>query len=340
METDRYSRQIRFRPIGSAGQSALSTKHAVLIGAGALGSTIAETLTRAGIGTLTLIDRDYVEYSNLQRQFLYSEKDARMRMPKAIAAHNRLKEINSEVTIHAHVLDASSRELDTLIHGTDLLLDATDNFDTRLILNDLALKQQIPWIYGACIGGSGMSFTFLPGVTPCLHCLLSTGLVAGETCDLGGIIAPAVQMVAAHQSAEALKLLTGNKASLRTSFLTFDLWRNQHHEMDVSGMRNPVCPSCGSRPAYPFLAASNRMKAAVLCGRDTVQLRLAGSLPLTLDQLAATLSRLEGKLERNPYLVSYSFGDKRMVFFPDGRILVHGTDNLTEAKRLYHSIMG
>lgn len=340
METDRYSRQIRFRPIGSVGQSTLSTKHAVLIGAGALGSALAETLTRAGIGTLTIVDRDYVETSNLQRQFLYSDADAQMRLPKAIAARNRLNAINPKVVIHAHVLDASSYELDALIQGTDLLLDATDNFDTRLILNDLALKRGIPWIYGACIGGSGMSFTFLPGHTPCLHCLLSTGLVSGETCDLGGIIAPAVQLVAAHQAAEALKLLTDNTASLRTSFLTFDLWRNQHHEMDVSAMRNPVCPSCGSHPSYPFLAATNRMKAAVLCGRDTVQLRLAGDLPLTLDQLAAILSRLDGKLERNPYLLSYSFGDKRMVFFPDGRILIHGTDSLTEAKRLYHSIMG
>lgn len=340
METDRYSRQIRFRPIGSTGQTALSAKHAVLIGAGALGSALAETLTRAGIGTLTIVDRDYVEASNLQRQFLYSDADARMRLPKAIAARNRLNEINPTVTIHAHVLDASSHELDALMQGTDLLLDATDNFDTRLILNDLAFKRGIPWIYGACIGGSGMSFTFLPGRTPCLHCLLSTGLVSGETCDLGGIIAPAVQLVAAHQAAEALKLLTGNTASLRPSFLTFDLWRNQHHEMDVSAMRNPTCPSCGSQPTYPFLAATNRMKAAVLCGRDTVQLRLASALPLTLNQLAAALSRLDGKLERNPYLLSYSFGDKRMVFFPDGRILIHGTDNLTEAKRLYHSIIG
>lgn len=340
MDKDRYSRQIRFRAIGTKGQSALALKHAVLIGAGALGSGIAETLTRAGIGALTIIDRDYVEHSNLQRQSLYSDADANARLPKAIAARNRLNEINPEVAIHAHVLDASPAELDKLIQGADILLDATDNFDTRLVINDLAQKHGIPWIYGACVGSSGMSFTFLPGVTPCLHCLLASGIVSGETCDLGGILAPAVQLVVAHQTAEALKLLTGNESSLRPTFLTFDLWRNQHFETDLSGMKNPDCPSCGNRPTYPHLASGNRMKAAVLCGRDTVQLRPTGGLPMSLDQLAGILSRMEGHLDCNPYLLSYSQDGIRMVFFPDGRVLVHGTDSIPEAKRLYHGLIG
>jgi len=340
MDNERYSRQIRFRPIGADGQSALSRKHAVIVGAGALGSVVAETLTRAGIGALTLIDRDYVEISNLQRQSLYSEADAALHLPKAIAARDRLNEINPQVVINAHVLDASPRDLDRLTRGADLVLDGTDNFETRLILNDLSAKRKFPWIYGACLGSSGMTYTFLPGVTPCLSCLLRAGAVSGASCDIGGILAPAVQMVAALQSAEALKLLTGNHAALRATFLSFDLWRNQHIEVDLTAMKSADCPTCGTRPVYPHLTAGNRMKAALLCGRDTVQLRPARGLPMTLDQLAEALSRLDGKLERNPYLLSYSFEDKRVVFFPDGRVLVHGTDQIAEAKRLYHGLIG
>ncbi|WP_058301907.1 ThiF family adenylyltransferase [Gorillibacterium timonense] len=340
MDKDRYSRQIRFRAIGENGQTALSQKHVIVIGAGALGSGIAETLTRAGIGTLTIIDRDYVESSNLQRQSLYSNADAAARLPKAIAARNRLNEINPDVVIHAHVLDAAPADLEKLVPGADLLMDGTDNFDTRLIVNDLAQKHGIPWIYGACVGSSGMSFTILPGSTPCLSCLLASGIMTGETCDIGGIVAPAVQAVVAHQTVEALKLLTGNEMDLRQTFLTFDLWRNQHYEVDLSGMRNPGCPSCGSERTYPHLAAGSRLKAAVLCGRDTVQLRPSNGLPLNLNQLAELLERLDGHLDRNPYLLSYSHEDKRLVFFPDGRVLVHGTNSIAEAKRLYHGLIG
>ncbi|WP_438433337.1 ThiF family adenylyltransferase [Gorillibacterium sp. sgz500922] len=340
MDNDRYSRQIRFHPIGAEGQSALARKHVLIMGAGALGSSAAEILTRAGIGTLTVIDRDYVEPSNLQRQSLYRNADAEAHMPKAIAARQRLIEINPDVDIRAYVADPSARELEELAAEADLLLDGTDNFETRFLLNDLSHKRGIPWIYGACAGGAGAVFTIRPGITPCLSCLLQSGLVNGESCDIGGILAPAVQTVAAHQAVEALKLLTGNHSALRTAFLSFDLWRNQHIEVDISGMRHAACPTCGERPTYPHLSSGRRMKAAVLCGRDTVQLRLPHGLPLTLDQLEDTLTRLEGTVERNPYLLAYSFQGKRLVFFPDGRVLVHGTSRITEAKRLYHALLG
>ncbi|MEO3947381.1 ThiF family adenylyltransferase [Gorillibacterium sp. CAU 1737] len=340
MDHDRYSRQIRFSGIGLDGQSALRRGHAVIVGLGALGSAIAETLTRAGIGTLTILDRDYVERSNLQRQTLYTEEDAASQLPKAIAARQRLTLLNPEVTIHAHVLDAGPKELEAFLPEAQLLLDGSDNFDTRLMLNDLSHKHRIPWIYGACVGSAGMSFTILPGETPCLRCLLSSGAVSGETCDRGGIIAPAVQTVAAYQAAEALKLLTGRKDSLRSSFLSFDLWRNQHLELDLSGMRTPHCPTCGQTPTFPHLTTDNRVKAAVLCGRDTVQLRPAGGLPLSLDGLAELFARMDGQLDRNPYLLSFSHDGKRLVFFPDGRILVHGTKSIAEAKRLYHGLLG
>lgn len=213
--TDRYSRQTLFQQIGEQGQKKIREKHVLIVGCGALGSANAETLVRAGIGKLTLVDRDYVEYSNLQRQQLFSETDAREQMPKAIAAKARLIEINADPVIEAHVMDATNESLRQLLKGVDLVIDATDNFDIRFILNDLLQKHRVPWIFGSCVGSTGMSYTILPDQTPCLQCLLDAIPVSGATCDTAGIIAPAVQMVVAHQSAEALKILTENEQALQ-----------------------------------------------------------------------------------------------------------------------------
>nr|WP_238323113.1 MoeB/ThiF family adenylyltransferase [Gorillibacterium massiliense] len=340
MSDDRYSRQIRFFGIGQEGQRQLACKHVLLIGAGALGSGNAEALARAGVGQISIVDRDYVELSNLNRQLLYSENDAELRMPKAIAAHKRLREINSDVTVHPHVLDATPFELKKLAENIDLIIDATDNFETRLAINDISQMYRIPWIYGACAGSYGISFTFLPGATPCLSCLLDSVPLSGATCDAAGIISPAVQMVVAHQSVEALKLLTGNRSALRSTLLTFDLWRNQHFEMDVTVSKKADCPSCGAHASYPYLSREYQTKTAVLCGRNTVQLRPAKRMERNLDELARHLSALDGNVECNPFLVSFSEKDHRMVFFKDGRVLVHGTSDIAEAKSLYHRLLG
>lgn len=238
----RYSRQVRFAPFGAAGQQGLARSCVLVVGMGALGTGIAETLARCGVGRLILVDRDYVEWSNLQRQQLYTEEDARVRTPKAVAARTRLMAVNSEIVIEAHVLDVRAEELESLLPGVDLIMDGTDNFDTRLIINDLAQKHGIPWIYGACVGSYGITYTILPGETPCLNCLLGTIPLGGDTCDTAGILPQAVQMVTTNGTAEALKLLGGFKDKLRGKLLTFDIWRNEQQEIGVQMAKRRTVP--------------------------------------------------------------------------------------------------
>ena len=337
---ERYSRQTLFAPIGDRGQKLISSKHVLIVGAGALGSANAESLARAGAGRLTIIDRDYVEASNLQRQQLYTEADVLEKLPKAIAAKRHLKEINSEAEVDAHVMDATALTLEEHLQGVSLIIDATDNFETRMIINDLSQKHRIPWIYGACVGSVGMSFTIIPGVTPCLNCLMRTIPIQGLTCDTGGIIPPAVQMVVAHQTAEALKILAEDWEAVRPSFVTFDMWQNQYQAIKMGKAKRAGCLSCGSDPTYPFLAPENATKTTVLCGRDTVQIRPPGQRRLKLDKLAGELAAAGYEVKGNPFLLSIEQGDERMVIFQDGRALVHGTKDLAHAKAVYQRIMG
>lgn len=338
---DRYSRQERFAPFGKEGQQRLKQSCALIIGAGALGSAIAETLVRAGVGRVILADRDYVEWSNLQRQQLFTEEDAGQRLPKAVAAQRRLRMINSDVVLEAKVLDVRADELVELASDADVILDATDNFDTRLIINDYCYKFGIPWIYGGCVGSTGMSFTFRPGATPCLNCLLGAVPFGGDTCDIAGILPQAVQMVAAHQTMEAMKLLSGHQEALRGKMISFDLWRNDTLAFGVERAQKASCPTCGDHPSYPFLLAVNTEKSEVLCGRDTVQIRPARRMELDLDKLAERLNSLqEGKVSVSPFMTMYQLADKRIVVFADGRALIHGTSDLAEARTIYHRYIG
>lgn len=336
---NRYSRQQLFRPIGEKGQQLLKQKHVLIIGVGALGSASAEALVRAGIGKLTIIDRDYVEWSNLQRQQLYTEQDAREKVPKVIAAKKRLQSINSEVEINASVLDASSEQLLPLLANVDVMVDATDNFDVRFMMNDLAQKYRIPWVYGSCIGSYGATYTIVPGKTPCYHCLLKVMPNTGMTCDTAGIISPAVQMVAAYQVAEVFKLLVGDEKALRKNYLTFDVWQNQHYEMNVEKMRDSNCPSCGENPTYPYLAYENQTKLDILCGRDAIQIRPPKPIHYNLDQLAVQL-RSYGEIQKNPYLLSCQAEDYRLVVFQDGRVVIHGVQDVQKAKIIYYRLLG
>ncbi|MEH7127629.1 thiazole biosynthesis adenylyltransferase ThiF [Neobacillus drentensis] len=337
---DRYSRQVLFPGIGKEGQVKISSKHVLIIGAGALGSGSAEVLTRAGVGKLTIIDRDYVEASNLQRQQLYTEEDVAEKLPKAAAAEKRLLAINSDVEVVSIIGDATPQLLEELVVGVDVMIDATDNFETRMAMNDVSQKYNVPWIYGACVGSFGMTFSMIPGKTPCLNCLLRSIPLQGMTCDTGGIISPAVQMVIAHQTAEALKMLVEDWDAVRTSFVSFDLWRNQYTSLKMSKAKFAGCLSCGEDRNYPYLDHENMTKTTVLCGRDTVQIRPSSVGEISLERLAGQLSSLGYVVKGNPYLVSVEMGEERMVIFQDGRALIHGTKDLTHAKSVYQRILG
>lgn len=335
----RYSRQELFTPIGENGQRKIGEKQVLVVGAGALGTGAAEILVRSGVGKVTIVDRDYVEWSNLQRQQLYTEQDAMDRMPKAVAAQKRLQTVNSEVEIFGLVMDVTTEEIESLVDGVDLIIDATDNFDTRLLINDVSQKYRIPWIYGACVGSYGLSYAIVPGKTPCLSCLLQTVPLGGATCDTVGVISPVVQMVVAYQAVEALKILVEDWDALRNTLVSFDLWKNQQTSIRVGKIRKEDCPSCGTNPTYPYLDAANHTKTAVLCGRETVQIRPPAKMQRNLEELAEKLSA-HGKVEQNPYLVSFTVGEHRLAIFADGRVLVHGTKDITEAKSLYHRYLG
>ena len=340
VKSDRYSRQVLFPPIGKNGQELLEKKHVLLIGAGALGSSIGEMLVRAGIGRLTIIDRDYIEMSNLQRQTLYTEADVEERAPKAAAAKKHLYAINSVCKVEGIVGEATVELLESLMDQVDLVMDATDNFETRMILNDITQKYHKPWIYGACVGSVGMSYTIIPGITPCLHCLLQKIPLQGMTCDTGGIISPAVQMVVTHQVVEAMKLLVEDYDALRGTFLSFDLWNNHYQSIKVDRIKKSACLSCGAERTYPFLDQSNHTKTAILCGRDTVQIRPSKEKRLNLKTLAASLENNGYEVKANPFLVSVKIEDARAVIFKDGRALIHHTKDTVYAKSLYDKLLG
>ncbi|AAP24744.1 MULTISPECIES: thiazole biosynthesis adenylyltransferase ThiF [Bacillus] len=337
---NRYSRQELFSPIGEEGQQKIRKKHVLIIGAGALGSANAEMFVRAGVGTVTIVDRDYVDWSNLQRQQLYVESDVENNLPKAVAAKKRLEEINSEVRVKALVQDVTAEELEELVTNVNVMIDATDNFETRFIVNDIAQKYSIPWIYGACVGSYGLSYTILPSKTPCLSCLLQSIPLGGATCDTAGIISPAVSLVVSHQVTEALKLLVEDYESLRDGLVSFDVWKNEYSCMNVQKLRKHNCPSCGENALYPYLNKENTSKTAVLCGRNTVQIRPPYKEEMDFERYKELLNDRVNDLNVNPYLLSFSVEEKRLVAFKDGRVLVHGTKDISEAKTVYHRYFG
>ncbi|RKD73288.1 adenylyltransferase/sulfurtransferase [Sinobaca qinghaiensis] len=337
MNDGRYSRQELFAPIGKKGQQSIEQKHAVIIGAGALGSSMAETLVRAGVGAVSIVDRDYVEHSNLNRQQLYTELDADNSTAKAAAAEARLLDINRHADIKAVVGEVDPSLLESFLPA-DIIIDALDNFETRMLVNDFACRQQIPFVYGACVGSYGLTYTILPGDTPCLHCLMEDIPMDGETCDTAGIIAPAVQMVSAHQAAEALKLLSGNEKDLRRTLLSFDVWKNEHRTMNLDKLKKQDCTSCGTKADYPYLQWESRSSLETLCGRDAVQIRPAKTAEASLGRLKEQHERLVRK--SNSHLLVMEWEEKRIVLFADGRAIIHGETDKAKARKIYHQIVG
>ena len=338
--TERYSRQILFREIGKDGQEKLLNSRVLLVGCGALGAAHAETLTRAGVGFLRIVDRDFVEFTNLQRQTLFSETDAKERLPKAIAANKRIGEINSEIEVEAIVADVNHSNIESLIKDVDLVLDGTDNFQIRYLINDACVKHNKTWIYGAAVSSYGTTMTIIPYKTPCLRCIFEEMPSAGSapTCDTAGVIQPIITSISAIQTTEALKILTGDFDALHKSLINIDVWRNDWRKIKLNKL-NKDCETCGKRN-FEFLEAENADFFTALCGRDAVQIRPAGrASEIDLQNLAEKLKNA-GEIKLNEYLLRLTIDGYELTIFKDSRAIIRGTDDILTARSLYAKYIG
>lgn len=336
LKLDRYARQMLFNPIGEEGQSKLAKSSILIVGSGALGGVIANQLVRAGVGNIKIIDRDYVEISNLQRQFLFDEEDVKMSKPKAIAAKEKLVAINSDVNIEAIVGNVSSENIEELIEGVDVVLDGTDNFSTRFLLNDICFKRNIPYSYGGVVSSRGMTAFFIPEQTPCLRCVIKEGAGDGQTCDTVGIISPIVDMISSFQVTETLKYLTGNYDHLRGTLKTIDVWFNQHYDIKLT-KPNTECLTC-QQHKFPALQKNMQDAETVLCGRNTIQIHKKSTM--NLSQWYDRLIKV-AEVIKTPFLLKAKLNEKIMlVIFSDGRVLVQGTEDMIEARTLYDRYIG
>ncbi len=336
---ERYSRQILFAGIGKEGQRRLLESRAVIIGCGALGSSQAEALARAGVGNLRIIDRDFVEASNLQRQTMFTESDASERLPKAVACVNRIGLINSDIQAEAEVADVNRTNIERLIKDSDVVIDGTDNFATRYLINDACVKHGIDWVYGAAVGSYGVTMTIRPHVTPCMRCVFEEAPPAGsaQTCDTAGVIMPIISVVAAVQVSEALKLLVGDTAQLHNSLMQFDVWNNEWRRIKLQEP-SADCPTCG-QARYEMLDADAEEFAAVLCGRNAIQISPSRSTRIDLEALSKRLGAL-GEVKANDYLVRFNAGEYELTVFQDARSIIRGTDDMATARSLYAKYVG
>lgn len=336
---DRYSRQILFGPVGREGQEKLLASRVLLVGCGALGAAHAEMLARSGVGKLRIVDRDFVEFTNLQRQTLFKEADAEERLPKAIAARNRIAEINSGIEVEALVADINHSNVESLLDGCDLAIDGADNFQVRYLVNDACVKNGVTWIYGAAVSSYGTTMTIIPGETPCLRCIFDEMPDAGSspTCDTAGVIMPIIATVSATQITEALKILTGNIEDLHHSLMQFDVWANDRQRIKL-GEPDPNCRCCGKRD-FEFLNAETQEFSAVLCGRDAVQIAPPRPAVLDLKALAARIGSI-AEVKQNEYLLRFTSGENEITVFADGRAIVKGVDDIAVARSLYSRFIG
>jgi len=338
-EPDRYSRQSRFWAIGRAGQDRLRAGRILVIGCGALGSAAMNLLARAGVGHITIVDRDFVELSNLQRQLLFDEADAAAGTPKAIAAARAVARINSEVEVRPFVADVTPTNVEQFVAQADVVLDGTDNFETRYLINDACVKLDIPWVYGGAIGSTGMSMTIVPGETACFRCLFPTPQPVGtmETCETAGVLAASVVMVAAIEWAEVVKLLVGDRANLSQGLTALDVWTNDYLHAEGT-LRDPDCPCCGQRH-FEYLDALVTSRTASLCGRDAIQVSPGQPHRVDLAELGRKLEAT-GPVASNDYLVRCLVEGHEMTVFADGRAIIKGTTDLSVARSLYARYVG
>lgn len=335
---EKYSRQILFEGVGLHGQEQLVATSAVVAGCGAIGAAAANLLVRAGVGRVRIIDRDFVEPSNLQRQTLFDENDAREVLPKAVAAERRLRAINSTVTVEGVVADINPRNVRELLPNFAVILDGTDNFETRFLINDFAVKTEKPWIYAAGVGSYGVTMMILPGETACLACLMerqdgSPGIE--DTCDTVGILGPAVNLVASLEASAAIQLLSGNQAALPRKLISCDVWSGRFQSLNVA--RNPNCRACGKRQ-FTYLEGTAQPHIT-MCGRDSVQIHERHRL-LDLAALAKRLSPSVTAIRHNDFLLRFRVEPYEMTVFPDGRAILKGTTDPSVARSLYARYIG
>lgn len=335
-DSDRYSRQERFAPLGAKGQRQLAGSRVAIAGCGALGTYHAAALARAGVGFLRLIDRDYVELNNLQRQWLYEESDAAEGLPKAIAAARHLGRINSEITVEPVVADLTAASAADLLGGVDLLLDGTDNFETRYLLNEYAVRERRPWIYGGAVGSYGLAMPVLPGETPCLACLYPEPPPGAQpTCETAGVLATVTTLIGALQVTMALQILSGNLAAVPRHITTVDVWTGQLRQSGLPA-RDPACPVCVLR-RFPALEGGQRVPIS-LCGRNAVQIH-ERQRPIDLAELGRALSPL-GTVRSNEFALRFFIAPYELTVFPDGRAIVKGTQDTGLARSLYARYVG
>jgi molybdopterin/thiamine biosynthesis adenylyltransferase len=347
VEIDRYHRQVLLPQVGRSGQDRLARARVLLVGCGALGSVIAEQLVRAGIGFLRVVDRDVVELTNLQRQVLFDEEDARQGLPKAVAAAERLRRVNSSVTVEPIVADVHSGNVERWadVAGgearADVILDGTDNVETRYLLNDVAVKHGVPWVYGACVGTEGRVLAVDPSRTPCLRCVFPVPPGAGElpTCDTAGVLGPVAAIVGALQAMAAMRLLLGDSAG---SMIALDGWSGRFRTLDVSRDRQHDCPCCGQR-RFEFLEHRSAGGTTSLCGRDAVQVTPKVNASIDLKAMASKLGSAAGDVEATPFLVRCHLAEPaglHLTIFADGRLIVKGTTSSELARSVYARYVG
>jgi adenylyltransferase/sulfurtransferase len=339
--TSRYDRQSRFAPLGVEGQRRLEKSRVLVCGCGALGSGVAETLVRAGVGFVRIVDRDFLELNNLQRQVLYDEEDVAQGLPKAIAAAAKLRRINSSVMVEPVVADVTHRNVASLAGNVDVIVDGTDNFATRMLVNDFAVSERKPWVYGGVIGAEGQTMTIVPDETACLACLMSDVPPPGTTptCDTAGVLGSIVGVVASIEACEALKILSGHPEAVSRRLTIIDLWENEIRRVDLARLREGGgCRVCGQHE-FLWLTGEEGDAPAVMCGRNSVQISAAEGTAISLEDLASRLAGV-GRVERNAFLLRFSVDGYVLTVFPDGRTIVGGTDDVATARTLHARYVG
>ena len=338
----RYSRQMLFEPFGVAGQKRLIHSQVALIGCGALGTVLASTLVRAGVGHMRIVDRDFIELDNLQRQVLFDEHDISQNLPKAEAAARKLRKINSSVEVEAVVADVNASNIESLCHDVDLILDGTDNFETRFLINDIAVKHNLPWVYGACIAAEGLVMPILPRQTPCLRCIWEDAPPPGmtPTCDTAGVLGTVVNVVASLQALEAMKILAGKLDAVVRKLVTIDVWTGRMRAMDMQASRDQGnCPCC-KQGRYEYLSGDRASAAVSLCGRDAVQISPPGGAneKLNFRDLAARLKN--ARASHNEFMLKFTVDNLAFTVFPDGRAIIKGTHDPSAARAAYAKYVG